>query len=148
MKIRFSSILILLSLLAGCAGYGLALPNGISVREAAGGKILTNEAGLTLYVFDLDLPGISNCYQDCATNWPPAYAVEGAVAKGDFTLVPRKDGRNQWAYKDQPLYLFHKDMKPGDMTGDGARNVWHLVMMAAKADDGQEATEQGGYGGY
>ncbi|RED47753.1 COG4315 family predicted lipoprotein [Aestuariispira insulae] len=145
MKIRFASILISLSLLAGCVSYGLSLPNGISVREVAGGKILTNEAGLTLYVFDLDLPGISNCYQDCATNWPPAYAADGAEAKGDFSMIPRKDGRNQWAYKEQPLYLFIKDKKPGDINGDGVRNVWYIVTMSSKDDSGQKSTEEGGY---
>jgi predicted lipoprotein with Yx(FWY)xxD motif len=35
-----------------------------------------------------------------------------------------------WAYEGWPLYLWVKDTKPGDVTGDGVGGVWH----AAKAD--------------
>ncbi|MGH8843295.1 MAG: hypothetical protein ACREX1_11465, partial [Advenella sp.] len=39
-----------------------------------------------------------------------------------------RDGdQSQWAYKGQPLYLFKKDSKPGDMTGDGVKDVWHVI---------------------
>jgi predicted lipoprotein with Yx(FWY)xxD motif len=26
-----------------------------------------------------------------------------------------------------PLYLWSKDQKPGDMTGDGFNGIWHVV---------------------
>ena len=26
-----------------------------------------------------------------------------------------------------PVYAFHKDEKPGDVTGDGVNNVWHIA---------------------
>jgi predicted lipoprotein with Yx(FWY)xxD motif len=29
--------------------------------------------------------------------------------------------------KGMTLYTFDKDKKPGDRTGDGFRNVWHVV---------------------
>jgi predicted lipoprotein with Yx(FWY)xxD motif len=32
------------------------------------------------------------------------------------------------AYKGKPLYLFIKDAKAGDMTGDGVGDVWHTAM--------------------
>jgi predicted lipoprotein with Yx(FWY)xxD motif len=39
----------------------------------------------------------------------------------------RNDGGRQWAFKGKPLYLWIKDHKPGDMTGDGFKGVWHVV---------------------
>jgi predicted lipoprotein with Yx(FWY)xxD motif len=33
----------------------------------------------------------------------------------------------QWAYNGRPLYLWQKDKKPGDVTGDGVGGVWHVA---------------------
>ncbi len=33
----------------------------------------------------------------------------------DWTVVTRKDGGKQWAYKGKPVYTFKKDAKPGDV---------------------------------
>ena len=46
----------------------------------------------------------------------------------EYTLVQRKDGTMQWAYDGKPLYLWKKDTKPGDMTGDGVGGVWHVAL--------------------
>jgi predicted lipoprotein with Yx(FWY)xxD motif len=54
-------------------------------------------------------------------------AATDAKASGDYTIVVRDDGSRQWAYKGKPLYLWVKDSKPGDRTGDGVNNVWRLA---------------------
>ena len=69
----------------------------------------------------------SNCYDDCAKNWPPFMAAAGAKAGGEWSLVDRKDGTKMWAYDGKPLYTFIKDAKHGDITGDGAGGVWHVA---------------------
>jgi predicted lipoprotein with Yx(FWY)xxD motif len=92
------------------------------------GEVLTDSKGMTLYTFDKDEKGTSNCYDKCAANWPPLEAASGASADGDYTLVKRKDGSMQWAYDGMPLYLWKNDKKPGDMTGDGVGGVWHVAM--------------------
>jgi len=46
---------------------------------------------------------------------------------GDLTVITRPDGSKQWAYKNKPLYLFAKDTKPGDKTGDNFKEIWHVV---------------------
>ena len=51
----------------------------------------------------------------------------GATAEGKYTVIDRTDGTKQWAYKGKPLYLFAKDAKPGDRTGDNVRDIWHVV---------------------
>lgn len=99
----------------------------IKSMESAQGEILTDAKGMTLYTFDKDSAGTSNCYDDCAVKWPPLMAAEGASAEGDYTLVERKDGSKQWAYKGMPLYLWQADAKPGDVTGDGVGGVWHVA---------------------
>jgi predicted lipoprotein with Yx(FWY)xxD motif len=89
--------------------------------------ILTNSAGMTLYTFDKDAGGKSACNGPCTANWPPLTAGADAKAAGDWSIVARDDGAKQWAYKGKPVYLWAKDAKPGDKTGDGFNSVWHVV---------------------
>ena len=95
--------------------------------EMGGKEMLTDANGMTLYFFDKDTAGVSNCYDDCAANWPPLFADAGAAADGDYTIIDRTDGTKMWAYKGKPLYLWVKDTKPGDTTGDGVGGVWHTA---------------------
>jgi predicted lipoprotein with Yx(FWY)xxD motif len=91
--------------------------------------VLTNSAGMTLYTFDKDTAGggKSVCNGPCAASWPPLLAAADAKARGDFSIITRDDGTKQWAYKGKPLYLWVKDSKPGDRTGDGFNNAWRLA---------------------
>jgi len=91
------------------------------------GKVLTDDKGMTLYTFDKDEKGKSNCYDQCAANWPPFAAGADAKADGEWTIVERTDGTKMWAYDGKPLYLWIKDKKPGDVTGDMVMDVWHVV---------------------
>ncbi len=95
--------------------------------DSSMGPILVDEHGMTLYTFDKDTDGVTNCYDKCAVNWPPLMAAEGAMAEGDWTIVDRTDGGKMWAYKGTPLYLWIKDQNPGDTTGDGVNSVWHVA---------------------
>lgn len=93
------------------------------------GGVLANMAGMTLYTFDKDAAGSgkSACNGPCATNWPPLMAAADAKPADDYTIVTRDDGGKQWAHKGKPLYLWVKDAKPGDRTGDGFKDAWHVV---------------------
>ena len=51
------------------------------------GKALVDAKGMTLYVFDKDAAGKSNCNGPCATNWPPLIATAEAKASGDWSIV-------------------------------------------------------------
>ena len=106
----------------------LAMPAFAQVMEKDG--VLTDANGMTLYTFDKDEGGVSACYDKCAENWPPLLAAADAKAEGEYGLTDRTDGSKQWTYDGKPLYLWVKDQKPGDMTGDGVNDVWHT----AKAD--------------
>ena len=87
---------------------------------------IVDAKGMTLYTFDKDEMGKSNCYDKCAVNWPPYMAEANAMAEGDWTVVDRTDGTKQWADEGKPLYTFIKDKKPGDVMGDSIPN-WHAV---------------------
>lgn len=106
----------------------LAQEGAISMMETDLGEVLTDSNGMTLYIFDRDEPGVTNCYEQCAVNWPPLIAEEGAMAEGPYSLVERNDGTMQWAHDGWPLYLWINDENPGDTTGDGVGDVWHVVM--------------------
>jgi predicted lipoprotein with Yx(FWY)xxD motif len=98
------------------------------VGDSAKGKVLTNDKGMTLYVFDKDSGGKSACNGPCTGNWPPLMASAGAMPMGDYSIITRNDGTKQWAYKGRPLYAWKKDAKPGDITGDGFLNgAWHIA---------------------
>lgn len=107
-------------LITGCASTGMA-----PVQSSA--DKLTNTTGMTLYVFDKDSAGKSACNGDCAVKWPPLIAAVNDKASGDYSIINRDDGVRQWAFKGKPLYLWFKDQKPGDTSGDGVNNVWHTA---------------------
>ncbi|RVD38308.1 hypothetical protein EN742_18090 [Mesorhizobium sp. M4A.F.Ca.ET.020.02.1.1] len=95
--------------------------------EVGGTKIYTDVMGMTLYTYDKDEKGKSNCYDKCAANWPPLKAEAGAKADDEWTIVDRNDGTKMWAYDGKPVYTFVKDKKAGDVSGDGVAGVWHIV---------------------
>ena len=96
--------------------------------------------GLTLYTFDNDEPGVSNCEGDCLVNWPPLLVVSAddiplgeGLDPAEFGTITRDDGALQVTYQDMPLYFFIGDEAPGDMNGDGLNDVWHIITSDAAA---------------
>jgi predicted lipoprotein with Yx(FWY)xxD motif len=107
------------------SGFTLAASAQVPTKVSDG--VLTNSEGMTLYVFDIDPVGKSACKGPCEANWPPFAASDTDKPAGDYTIITRDDGKKQWALKGKPLYLWSKDQKPGDKTGDGFRNIWHVA---------------------
>jgi predicted lipoprotein with Yx(FWY)xxD motif len=91
------------------------------------GKVMTTPQGSTVYTFDEDQIGKSNCYGDCARHWPPVLAANGAQPYGRMSLAARQDGQEQWAYDGKPLYTYAEDAMHGDVKGENAGKVWHVV---------------------
>lgn len=132
MKISTAFAAMLLpAVLAGCGSMerlGIGTGSKHMPAKTADGK-LTNDAGMTLYTFDRDMPssGKSACNGPCAANWPPLMAKDGDRGSGNYSVITRDDGKMQWAYKGKPLYTWTKDQKPGDTTGDGFNNAWRIA---------------------
>ncbi|MER2536083.1 MAG: hypothetical protein ABTQ31_13060 [Rhizobiaceae bacterium] len=121
-----SRIALAAALLAATTALGFAAEPAMTA-DTAKGKVYTDAKGMTLYTFDKDDAGKSNCYDNCAKNWPPFMAAPDAKAEGKWTVVTRTDGSKMWALDGKPLYTFVKDAKAGDVTGDGVNSVWHLA---------------------
>ncbi|MCP1442583.1 putative lipoprotein with Yx(FWY)xxD motif [Pseudomonas sp. GGS8] len=106
----------------------LTLPSMAFAAEPAMMKdgVMVDHKGMTVYTFDKDTGGKSMCNADCAKMWPPMMAPAGAKAEGEWTTIKRDDGTMQWAYDGKPMYTYKMDMKPGDMKGEGYKDMWHM----------------------
>jgi predicted lipoprotein with Yx(FWY)xxD motif len=128
---QLTVVVILLFVAVTIAAYGeqeASRPAAVNVRETPVGQILTDANGMTLYTFDNDkTAGESACNGPCAQNWPPLMAPADAQAMGNWSVVSRSDGSKQWALNGKPLYTFIKDTQPGDMNGDGFKDLWHIA---------------------
>lgn len=101
------------------------------------GSFLTDDKGMTLYLFTKDTPNTSNCYEKCATAWPPLLTTGNPVADEgvDASLLgatTRTDGTVQVTYNGWPLYYYEKDKAPGDVTGQDVGGVWFVVSAAGE----------------
>ncbi|TCD11346.1 COG4315 family predicted lipoprotein [Oricola cellulosilytica] len=123
MRHAFATATMMLALI----GAGAAAAAPVTTVTTDNGDVLADENGMTLYTFDKDTTGTSNCYDKCAVNWPPLAASDGDMADGTYSIVERKDGTKQWAKDGMPLYLWIKDENSGDTTGDGVNDVWHVA---------------------
>jgi predicted lipoprotein with Yx(FWY)xxD motif len=122
------SFILTVAAMAAVATAAFAQMAPTKTGDSTKGKVLTDDKGMTLYVFDKDSGGKSACNGPCATNWPPLMAAAGAMPMSDYSIITRDDGTKQWAYKGHPLYAWKDDKAPGDITGDGRLNgAWHIA---------------------
>lgn len=125
---------------AACA-LSLLVAGAAQAQPVMRDGVLADAAGRTLYTFDKDTAGKSNCAGGCLSAWPAFIAKPDAVAKGEFGLVA--DTR-QWTVNGKPLYYYVGDTKPGDRTGDGQGGVWHVVGAKPVAAKAQPTAKVGG----
>lgn len=122
----------------GVGGEGGASPTP-TISKATNrliGDYLTDDDGMSLYVFGADLPGdcqappVSGCVDDCLKSWPIFHAGSRVLAPGldeaAFGSFTRADGVTQTTYYGWPLYHYANDTKAGDVTGHGS-GVWSLA---------------------
>jgi predicted lipoprotein with Yx(FWY)xxD motif len=138
----------------------------VKVEKTALGPILVDAKNRTLYMFAADKGGKSVCYGSCATYWPPLAAssshVLGTGVKAALLgTTKRTGGTLQVTYAGHPLYLFVKDTKPGQTSGQGLNasgGLWWVISptgavikkataSAAKTTTSTTTTAGGGYGG-
>ncbi len=98
----------------------------VHTRVFQGVTYTMSQTHMALYTFDGDSDGVSNCYGDCALNWPPALLDAGSKLGENYSLIARQDGSMQIAFRGKPLYSFSGDAEIGDIKGDGVGGVWRL----------------------
>jgi predicted lipoprotein with Yx(FWY)xxD motif len=144
-------MILALSSLAFTVSLQAAAPGDVTVqvsKDANLGDILVDGKGMTLYRFEKDQANVSNCYDQCAANWPPLLIAAGKEASagqgvtGKLGVIERTDGSRQVTYNGLPLYYFIKDTKAGDTTGQNVGQVWFIVHPtdAAEAQMAAEVT--------
>ena len=118
---------LLATLLAACTSMPGAVQRSQPAFGADGVMVGANQMTLYTYAKDTKGSGQSECYQQCAINWPPALAEGTDGPSGDFAVIIRTDGKRQWAYQGLPLYYFNQDAKAGDRNGDGRGGNWKVI---------------------
>jgi predicted lipoprotein with Yx(FWY)xxD motif len=149
---------------AACGGGGAATASPpktstgasatLGVASSSLGSILVNSTGRTLYLFKADVGAKSACTGACATAWPPLLATGKPTAGTGLTAskpatITRSDGSQQVTYNGHPVYLFIKDKKPGQTTGQGVTAfgaAWYALTPAGNQISTQPTTSGGGYG--
>ena len=127
-----------------------------SVTTAGGSQVLTTAQGFTVYMFAIDTPTKSNCDATCLTFWPALTGMpSGAGLTGKFGTITGTGGITQATYDGHPLYLFVKDTKPGQISGNGVNTsggLWYALtpsgVKLAKAPKPVSSSTAGGSGGY
>jgi len=146
----FTALIVTAVLVSGCMGGGQTTSTqtpATTPKQGSGpvrltigantdiGRYLADSKGMALYVFKRDSPGKSNCYGECAQNWPPLQATgevsAAAGIPGAFTVVERTDGTKQVAYNNMPLYYYVGDKTAGDINGNGVGDVWSIASIEA-----------------
>jgi predicted lipoprotein with Yx(FWY)xxD motif len=97
-----------------------ARPNlGITADDSEYGSMLFDERGQAIYLFDSETSDTPECYDDCASAWPPVLTEGPPEPTGDVDAAllgttERDDGSVQVTYNGHPLY-FYADEDPGEV---------------------------------
>ena len=109
------------------------VPAGIEARlvSSAQAVVLTDFEGFTLYGFDGETTRDDRaCSSDgCKVDWLPVTAPALALDMGQFSVVTRKDGSRQWAWRGRPLYRYRGDLLPGDAHGRTVDERWSMAVL-------------------
>jgi predicted lipoprotein with Yx(FWY)xxD motif len=146
---------------AGAGGSGGGSAVTVKLSGSKHGRILVDDKGATLYLFEKDKGGASSCTGACASEWPPltADSAQGAGGVDDSALgtTMRPDGTSQVTYHGHPLYYFSgDDGAPGSTKGEGLDSFGAEWYVLDGNGDGVEPSGSsdmgggggGGYGGY
>jgi predicted lipoprotein with Yx(FWY)xxD motif len=121
-------------------------------NPTVGKRILVNRSGMTLYSLSAERRGRFICTTSfCLSLWKPLVIPRGVKPTGvkGLATVKRPDGKRQVAFRGAPLYRFVQDMKPGDVKGNGFRDVgvWRPVVASRSvAQAPAPAPSQSNYG--
>ena len=88
--------------------------------------------GATLLVSQADRPGVSTCLEECTEAFPPLLVTGDSTPFGDWSVIRRTDGTQQWAYQGSPLYSWVEEQAPGEV----ATNVGLAETADLKAAEG------------
>jgi predicted lipoprotein with Yx(FWY)xxD motif len=130
----------------GTAGSGPPAVTGNGPKTVAkqvksdGSLLLATRSGRTLYSLSVERHGrfICTAMSGCLSVWHPLTVAAGVAPKGPVKLgtVSRPEGVLQVTFRGRPLYTFAGDKKPGQVKGEGIKDVgiWHAAHVPDKSD--------------
>lgn len=114
-------------------GYGETLVSSAETEGVTDAYVAErkNMEGFSLYTFDNDENGVSNCFGSCLTAWPALLAEDGETASAPYSLIERQMNTEggtamQWALNGKPLYYFSGDSLAAQTNGTSVPN-WRLA---------------------
>ena len=126
----------------GSGGTQTSTASAVTLKVASSslGKILVDQDGKTLYLFEADSANKSNCSGGCLALWPPVMANGKATAGSGVSagMIGTATGSSQVTYAGHPLYWFSGDPNAGDTNGEGLTDfggAWYAVSPSGKAVD-------------
>jgi predicted lipoprotein with Yx(FWY)xxD motif len=114
-------------------------------NTSLGRTILVTRNGLTLYSLSAERHGRFICTTAfCLSLWKPLVVAPGVKPTGvsGLTVVKRPDAKRQVAFRGAPLYRFVQDTKPGQVKGNGFKDVgvWRPVTTAGAVKTAPRST--------
>lgn len=165
LSVAAAAVLGIAALAAGCSGSpGTAASARSSHTSASSGRVVVKAAsnktlgktilvtlkGRSLYSLSVEVHGKFICKDAyCLSLWTPLVVPRGTTPAGASSLatVRRPDGRTQVTYRGRPLYTFNEDRKPGDVKGNGFKDVGTWLVASAKTGS-VPTPSPSGKGGY
>src|SRR3954468_587753 len=145
------TVTLLLVTRSGNASGGSALVK-TAHNATLGRTILVNRNGLTLYSLSAERHGRFICTTGaCLSIWKPLVVARGVTPtgiRGLTVVVRRPDARRQVAFHGAPLYRFVQDTKPGQVNGNGFKDVgvWRPVTTGSTKAPAARAPAPSSYG--
>lgn len=98
-------------------------PVEVSVYQSDNGAFnFVNDDGLPFFSNDRDVGPKVGCEDECTgLTWFPLFSFEGAMPRGDWSIVRRADKSPQWAFKGKAVYNY---------VGEGTRD--EILALAQK----------------
>jgi predicted lipoprotein with Yx(FWY)xxD motif len=113
-----------------------------AVNQRLGAEVLVDSEGLTLYHLAGEQPRRLICTSAaCLQSWHPLAAAPGGRLHGrvrSLGTVRRPDGTEQVTYRGMPLYTSANDSAPGQINGQGIRDLGRW--MAVTDDRGRSSS--------
>lgn len=111
-----------------------ALTTGLRADHAKNVVMVLDSHGFPLYFYsrDRNKPPASACLGQCAVDWPPVLAGDGALRLAGIPVarigtLRRPDGLLQLTLDGRPLYRYRGDPVPGAGNGNDVNGTWYLI---------------------
>jgi predicted lipoprotein with Yx(FWY)xxD motif len=89
---------------------------GTKIKAASSqfGDVLFDDDDQAIYIFDKETSSESECYGECAKEWPPVLTegrpkAKGAIVQSKLGTTRRDGGQMQVTYDRQPLYYYYDE---------------------------------------